>query len=182
MSGETEADPSGWTPDQLAQHYNRILDAMDRRYEQRFVAQEKAVQDAFEAAEKAVNAALVAAKQMSDERDSRYTERAASQEKAVGAALQAAKEAVEKAEKANEKRFESVNEFRSALSDQSAGFLPRNEYNARHETLEQAIQEMKGRMDKNEGRSTGLGDGWGYLIGAVGMIIGIAGFVLALIA
>ena len=36
------------------------------------------------------------------------------------------------------------------------------------------IDDMKSRMDKGEGRSKGLGDGWGYLVGAVGIGWGIA--------
>jgi hypothetical protein len=51
----------------------------------------------------------------------------AQQEKAVEAALAAAEKAVSKAEDAAEKRFESVNEFRQTLSDQTATFLTRKE-------------------------------------------------------
>jgi len=50
-----------------------------------------------------------------------------SQETAMSAALAAAEKAVIKAENASEKRFESVNEFRAALTDLTATFIPRAE-------------------------------------------------------
>lgn len=49
------------------------------------------------------------------------------QEQAVAFALQAAEKAVTKAELAAEKRFESVNEFRNQLKDQTGTFITRNE-------------------------------------------------------
>jgi hypothetical protein len=54
---------------------------------------------------------------------------------AVADALEAAKEAVTKAEDATERRFASVNEFRSTLSDQAAQLMPRAEAQSRFETL-----------------------------------------------
>ena len=49
------------------------------------------------------------------------------QEQAVTFALQSAEKAVTKAELAAEKRFESVNEFRDQLKDQTGTFITRNE-------------------------------------------------------
>lgn len=54
MSGETEANISGWTVDTLRDHVNQMMSAHDRRYEQRFNAQEQAVKDALLAAKEAV--------------------------------------------------------------------------------------------------------------------------------
>lgn len=62
-----------------------------------------------------------------NERDRQYGQRFDAQEKAVAAALAAAKEAVVKAEAASEKRFDSVNEFRNTLKDQTATFITRGE-------------------------------------------------------
>jgi leucyl aminopeptidase (aminopeptidase T) len=64
------------------------------------------------------------------------------QEKAVAAALAASKEAVTKAEVANEKRFDGVNEFRQALSDQTNTFLPRSEYDVNHKTLQKQMDTL----------------------------------------
>lgn len=97
-------------------------------------------------------------------------------QKAVGAALQAAKEAVLKAEIATEKRFESVNEFRKTLSDQTSSFLPRPEYDANHQALEDKIQALTDRVNTSEGQTQGSQITKGNLyaaVAAVGAILGI---------
>lgn len=98
------------------------------------------------------------------------------QEKAVDAALAAAEKAVATANSANDKRFESVNEFRGQLGDQVTTFMPRKEYDARHETLETRVAELTDRMNRTEGRGIGLNAGWLYLLGgiaAVGTVISL---------
>jgi hypothetical protein len=120
----------------------------DLRYQQRFDAQTKAI-----------DAALLAA------------------EKAIGAALIAAEKAVTKAEVATEKRFEGVNEFRQTLSDQTATFVSRVEFEAQRAGTGERIRELASRIDKTEGRSTGLNLGWAYLCGAAIL----AGSILAII-
>lgn len=114
MSGETEKDVSGWTVDTLAQHVAELMGANDRRYSERFDAQEKALADA-----------LLAAKE------------------AGAAAISTTKEAVTKAENANEKRFESVNEFRNTLKDQATHFLTRTESVAVTAPLERAVEALR---------------------------------------
>jgi|ERR1700677_767992 len=57
----------------------------------------------------------------------RNEQRFIAQEKAVEAALSSAKTATEKAEFAAERRFDSVNEFRAALSTQQATYISRSE-------------------------------------------------------
>ena len=98
MSGETEAQVSGWTIDTLHTRMMRelamvrdLMDERDIRYQQR-----------YDASQKALDAALLSA------------------DRAVQAALQAAKEAVTKAELSADKRFELLNELRTgvATSDQ----------------------------------------------------------------
>jgi hypothetical protein len=54
----------------------------------------------------------------------------------TNSALSAADKATLKAENAVEKRFESVNEFRATLSDQTRSFLTRSEFNAKWESIE----------------------------------------------
>jgi hypothetical protein len=69
------------------------------------------------------------------------------QEKAVAAAMEASGKAVDKAEIANEKRFESVNEFRAQQGDIIAQFLTRNEYSAAHQTVVDAVTELRSQLD-----------------------------------
>jgi Mg2+ and Co2+ transporter CorA len=75
------------------------------------------------------------AKQVEQERDLRYEQRFRAQQEALSYALNAAKEAVAKAETATEKRFDAVNEFRSALSDAAARMMPRAESESAHKAI-----------------------------------------------
>lgn len=102
-----------------------------------------------------------------------------SQEKAVAAALAAAEKAVIKAETAADKRFDAVNEFRQTLTDQTNTFLPRAEYNAQHKALEEKVVALSDRMNRTDGKSSGLAAGWGYLVGAIGLAATIIAVILA---
>jgi hypothetical protein len=121
----------------LRQHFEALLAEKDKRDNQR-----------FEASQQALTAALIA------------------QETAVRAAMTAAEKAVTKAEAATEKRFESVNEFRKTLSDQTSTFPNRIELQA----LAERVSDLATRMDRTEGKSTGLNAGWAYLIGAASFV------------
>lgn len=103
----------------------------------------------------------------------------ADQEKYFERRLLDQQNAVKIANQASEKRFESVNEFRGQLNDQVRTFLPRAEYDARHETLENRVSELTNRLNRNEGKSTGLNAGWGYLLGGLAGIATIVGIILA---
>ena len=59
--------------------------------------------------------------------DNRYNQRFVDSKDAVQSALAAADKATGKAEEAQEKRNEGMNEFRGQLKDQSAGFVTRTE-------------------------------------------------------
>lgn len=122
MSGETEAQESGWTVDTLKAHYDGRLAEMDLRYQQRYDAQRQAL-----------DAALLAA------------------EKAVQTALTAAEKAVAKAETAAEKRFEAVNEFRGQLADQAATLVTRVEFNAATTAQNEKIEDLKTYRDQAGG-------------------------------
>lgn len=119
---------------------------------------------------------------MADERDHRYEQRFLASEKAVQAALTSAKEAVLKAESATEKRFESVNEFRAQLSDQAHSFMPRAEYDARHESLVAATELLASRLDRIEGHSEGLSSGGQYTVMGLAALASIAAVVSVIFA
>lgn len=69
----------------------------------------------------------------------------------------AAHEAITKAETANERRFESVNEFRAQLSDQTASFMPREVYDAAHQQLIDRVASLEREARFGEGREKGIG-------------------------
>ena len=71
-----------------------------------------------------------------------FTEARSTALDSVRAALASAEAAVSKAETATEKRFESVNEFRQSLADQTSAFMTRDEVNVR-------IQSLAGASSRN---------------------------------
>lgn len=95
------------------------------------------------------------------------------QKEAIAAAMAAADRAVTKAETAAEKRFESVNEFRAAMGDRERAFMPRSELEVLIGGLHNRVNELTARIDRSDGRKTGFGDGWGWAVGAVGLVVGL---------
>jgi hypothetical protein len=73
---------------------------------------------------------------------------------AVTAAMDAAKVATDKADAANEKRFDAVNEFRATLKDQSTTFADKGQTDIRLAALENSM-------------ATGTGKSQGYGIVAI---------------
>lgn len=99
----------------------------------------------------------------------------AGQEKAVAAALAAAKEAVTKAEIANEKRFDSVNEFRKALSDLTSLFIRKSEAELNFKNLESLIKELTVRVSAINDKQI---QGSGKIEGAHALWFGLGAFIL----
>ncbi|KAB1938973.1 hypothetical protein F8271_17590 [Micromonospora sp. ALFpr18c] len=97
----------------------------------------------------------------------------------VGLALASADKAVTKSETATEKRFESVNEFRQALSDQTKTFIARVEFEVVRDSHAGLITDLASRMDKLEGKGVGLNAGWVYLVGGLTVVATVVGLVLA---
>jgi hypothetical protein len=116
---ESETFVSGWSVDTLHAHMIELLRGKDLRDQQRFVAQQEAVTAALAAAEKAVTAALTAADR-----------------------------AVAKAEAAADKRFDSVNEFRGALTDSATKNLTRLEADSRFESMADKIEVVNSAVAK----------------------------------
>ena len=116
---------------------------------------------------------------MREETDRRYQQRFTAQEQAVAAALTSAKEAVSKAEAASEKRFDSVNEFRATLADQSATLISRTEVDQRFKGIDEKVDIIMGRMDRLEGRAGGQTSTWAYIIAGIGLVGTIVGIIAA---
>jgi hypothetical protein len=104
--------------------------------DERYATQTKALDAAFLAQQTAMRTALEAA------------------EKAVATALTSAEKAVAKAEVAADKRFESVNEFRAQLSDQTRTFPTRNEVNSQTGALRADLDRLIERLGQLELRLT----------------------------
>jgi len=136
-------------------------DALSKEHiETRFVEHERLTAQRFSAQEKAVTAAFSA------------------QEKAISAALAAASTAVSKAETAAEKRFEGVNEFRAQLSDQQRTFIPRQEADAEFRAMRERIEGLTTRLDRSEGRSSGVHASTGMMITIILVAVAVMGLLI----
>lgn len=99
--------------------------------------------------------------------DRRYTERHTAQ-----------MEAIKKAEVATEKRFDSVNEFRGQLKDQTGSFVTRQELTSELAVLNTKIDSIKASADTGAGKSSGLEQSWAFFFSAGALVVaGIALFV-----
>jgi hypothetical protein len=99
---------------------------------------------------------------------------------AASLAQSASDRAVEKAEIAAEKRFDSVNEFRSTLSDQQRTLMPRSEAEIRFAALATMIDALEHRATASTSQRSGIRDGWGYAVGAFGVLIALVTVISAL--
>lgn len=95
------------------------------------------------------------------------------QEKSMMAALAGVREAVTKAEFAAEKRFDSVNEFRATLKDQQMTLMSRNEADARFKAIEIKLATIESQQNIMAGKMEGVNWLWTWLVGAIGLVIGI---------
>jgi hypothetical protein len=139
-------DP-GWTVGTLAVHLQSQIDEINAQADGRFRAQERLTEVRLAAAAIAVDTALYSVEK-----------------------------ATVKAEVANEKRFDSVNEFRGALADAQSHFVTRVE----HESWGQRLDSLEKRLNVRDGRGLGLTSGWGYLATAIGIAAGISALIFAI--
>jgi len=113
-----------------------------------------------------------------DRHDKFNRERFQAAEKAVTSALSAADKALQKAEMASEKRFEGLNELRAMAADQTRMYMPRAEFDARHEVLTNKVEDTALRMTtletanltKRETATTSVG----MIVAFVSVVYGIA--------
>lgn len=81
---------------------------------------------------------------------------------ALDAALKTQKEASDKIEANFTKQFEAIS----------------NIVEAKTKALDEKIGDNKDRITSSESHSKGLGDGFGYVIGAVGIVVAVATFIV----
>ena len=81
-------------------------------------------------------------------------------DKRIQQRFEATEKAIEKAEVAFNLRLIPLNELR-------ADVVKKGDFAA----VEQRIADLAGRLDRADGRAKGIGDGWGWLIGAVAVVL-----------
>jgi hypothetical protein len=92
----------------------------------------------------------------------------------TGENFETAEKAVTKAETAAEKRFESVNEFRSQLADQQATFATKTELDYRFKALEEKVATNSSSINVSRSDRLGLHTAMGYIVGAIGLLSALA--------
>jgi hypothetical protein len=181
--------------DEADLRYQQRFDAQTHALDTAMAAAGRAVEAALAAAEKAVTKTeLAAAKQfdevaalaprlqelaqqlvaldrLTDAKFITFRTLIDSQAEKVALALASVDKAVTKAETATERRFESVNEFRQTLTDQAATFATRDQFETQRSATTERIQELTARVDRTEGRSGGVASSWGYLVGAITIVV-----------
>lgn len=90
------------------------------------------------------------------EMDERHEQRFNSQKELVASALSSADKAVMKAETAAEKRFDSVNEFRSLVNDQQRTLMPRLEAEIVAKALNDKIDLLTRLLAEARGQQKGV--------------------------
>lgn len=91
--------------------------------------------------------------------------------------------AVNTARQASDRRLDVMNEFRAQLNDQTSTFLTRAESDQRHQTTLAVIDGLIARIaaleqserDRNSAERGGNAV-WGYVVGAAGFVLAVAGF------
>ena len=142
MTPATTRAAERWTVSSLKDYMEALILANDERYSQRFLDSQTAVQAALSAARTAVDAAL-----------------------------SAAKEAVAKAETANEKRFNSVDELRAALAELARLVMPRLEQEAINRAHAEKHAAYDKKFDQLAGQRSGVKDVLGYLVAIAGLLL-----------
>lgn len=105
----------------------------------------------------------------------------------VETAFTTAQTAINKADEATEKRFEGVNEFRAALSDQAQQFVTKPTLNALVQKLEAQIDRnredldaLAKRIDIREGQAAGSRVTWGNMTAIIVAAAAAIGIVVVL--
>lgn len=80
--------------------------------------------------------------------DRLLTAQISAQDEKVQLALSSAEKAISKAEVATERRFEGVNEFRAALSDQAQAFANRDAVDTSFGTMRQRIDDLSSAVSR----------------------------------
>ena len=122
---------------------------------------------------------------LAEEREKRYDERFKAMEKSTDAAFQSSQRAIDKADEATEKRFEGVNEFRAALSDQATRFVTNETLTALGDKLQASIDRnrddistLSTRMNLREGEVQGSRLTYGNIAALIAVAATIIGIVV----
>lgn len=101
------------------------------------------------------------------EKDLRDEQRFIAQNKALDSALSTSND-----------RLAGMNEFRASLKDQALTFMTRSESDQLVKSNLDKFSQIEKRLDSLDGQKQGASNLWGYIVGAIGLIIGIIGLIM----
>lgn len=137
----------------------------------------KSINGHFDRLEAKIEEGLLRLEQVAYERDRRYTEnfktvddKAGLVKEAAGIAMAAAEKAIEKADVADQRKFESQNEFRAQMSDMQNTFARTDTIDGKLATLQVQIEDLKKYRYTSTGRGMALGEmgAWLAVAAAIG--------------
>jgi len=94
-------------------------------------------------------------------------------DKAINIALIASEKASLKTEQAQRDYNSTHNDIQRKMDAQYKDMIPRAEFNAYKESQDKALKVEKERGDIGQGKGQGLTQGWGYLIGIIGLALAV---------
>lgn len=100
----------------------------------------------------------------------RYTEQA----------LRLSEIAVARADAANEKRLDALNEIRQMAEDERRLSMPRSEAEIRLTELARSVSELRAIVMSGRDKGTGMHAGWAVAMGAVAVVVSIVSAIVAL--
>lgn len=107
----------------------------------------------------------------------------------IAMAFASSEKAIQKAEWAADKRFESVNEFRKTLTDQTATFIARVQVEVLLKAVNDKVDSLASRVERNEGNIQGHDRtvtsgraGYHLIISAVSLVIAFVSTLITILA
>jgi hypothetical protein len=103
----------------------------------------------------------------------------ASAQREINVALAAQQRETSKAEIAMEKRFDGVNGFREALSDNARLMMPRSEAEMAFKQMNEKIDSTSRQIHSRQDQGAGKQQLWGTILGAISLIVAMAAVAVA---
>jgi hypothetical protein len=112
--------------------------------------------------------------------DRAITAALAAQKELTGTVSVASEKAIVKAENAQNAHNVLANGLQGRLDEQAKHMIARPEFDQRVRGLEEKINDLRESRSGQTGRGVGLSQGWGYLVGALGIGLALLSFLMRL--
>jgi len=109
------------------------------------------------------------------EHDRRYTELNVERERALEIRDAAAAEALELARTIQTYKDEKANELREQINSERGLYATKGDLVAVAEKVEATLRPIQEYVASDRGRGAGSSALWGYIVGAIGVLVGLAG-------